>query len=312
MLTLGVLATGIGVASASPHSHSRHGHDHGALQTLGAWDHGHGQGHGRGEGHGHGHGHAFAVRGFVTAISLDTTSSSGSITISGPHNSTSTFTLSTSTTVEMGPHTATLSDLKVGQRVFVKPLSTDATTAGDIFIAGNGRTMGTERTQQNSVEGLVSTLTTTTLPGSITVTDPSGTLTTFAIDGSTTVTLGKAPGALTDLSVGERVEISPSSTTATTAGTIEIELARVSGLVTGVDVSTNTITVTTQNGSTASVVVGATTTYAMVGTPTATLANVTTGLYISAKGIELTGTTTLNALSVNIFTSTGAAHQDDH
>lgn len=132
---------------------------------------------------------------------------------------------------------------------------------------------------------------------SITVTPYNGTAVTFAIGGSTAVTEGSTTASATALENGQRVCVEPSSTSATTAGTIRIALSQVSGTVTVV--SGNTITVRVRNGLTQNVVVGTATTYTKGGA-TSSLIGVTVGERICATGVVDTTNNVLDALRVAI------------
>jgi len=132
---------------------------------------------------------------------------------------------------------------------------------------------------------------------SITVKDPQGTSSTFTIDASTKVTKDRATATLADLAVGEHVRIIPSSSSATTAAGIEIELARVAGQVVSVDGST--VTVSDRDGFYRTISVGTKTAYSKGGA-SAALGDVTTGSFIVAEGTVDANHTTLDATAVGI------------
>lgn len=141
---------------------------------------------------------------------------------------------------------------------------------------------------------------------SITVSSPSGTSTTYAIDASTKVFKDRVAATVSDLAVGERVGIQASSTSATTAAAIEIQLARIAGQV--VSVNASTITVADRDGFYRTVTVSGSTTYTKNGA-TATSADVTAGSFIMAEGTVDANHTTLDASAVGIgttATTTGA------
>ena len=90
------------------------------------------------------------------------------------------------------------------------------------------------------------------------------------------------------------------SSAATTAVTIDIKLAHVSGTVSAV--SGDTITVQDHQDFTRLVLVGSATTYGQTGGGTATLASVVVGARIRAEGVVDANGTTLDALTVVICT----------
>lgn len=143
---------------------------------------------------------------------------------------------------------------------------------------------------------------------SITVKDPRGTSTTYAIDAATKVTKERQTATAADLVVGEHVRILVSTTSATTAAGIDIELARIGGQV--VSVSGNTITVSDRDGFYRTVTVSGDTTFSKGGA-SATLSDVTTGALIMAEGTVDANHTTLDASSVGIgLPSTSGAPSD--
>lgn len=141
--------------------------------------------------------------------------------------------------------------------------------------------------------GLVTAVSST----SITVQDLQGTSTTYTIDSFTKVTKERQTAAAADLAVGEHVRILTSTSSATTASGIDIELARIGGEV--VSVSGNTVTVSDRDGFYRTVLVSGTTTYSKSGASD-TLSNVTTGSFIMAEGTVGANHTTLDATSVGI------------
>ncbi len=132
---------------------------------------------------------------------------------------------------------------------------------------------------------------------SVTVLRWNGMTTTYTITPTTVFTEGTQPATAAQLVVGDRVNIRLARSAKTTALRINIELAQLAGKVTSV--SGNTITITGGQGFGRTILVGTTTTYTESSTP-ATLAAVTVGASISAKGTIDTNGTTLDALSVTI------------
>jgi hypothetical protein len=170
--------------------------------------------------------------------------------------------------------------------------STALTTATSINIKA-------EASRPVTLGGLVTAVT----PTSVTVTGGNGTSSTFVITTTTTFTEGSTTVTAADLVVGDRVGIEVTSTNATTATSISIALARVSGQVTAV--SGDTITITDHKDVTSTILVGTTTTYSKGGAAAA-LTDVTVGTTISAQGTIGATPTTLDATSVNIGSKCGS------
>jgi hypothetical protein len=136
---------------------------------------------------------------------------------------------------------------------------------------------------------------------SVTVQAKDGTSTPFTYTTSTDVKAlgdGSATLTTTDLAAGEHVGVSYDSSAATTAVTIYIKLAHISGTVSAV--SGDTVTVQDHQGFTRMVLVGDATTYSQQGGGTASLLSVVEGVRIRAEGIVDTSGTTLDALTVVI------------
>jgi hypothetical protein len=132
---------------------------------------------------------------------------------------------------------------------------------------------------------------------SVTVLRWNGMSTTYTITPTTVFTEGAQPATAAQLVVGDRINIRLARSAKTTALRINIELAQLAGKVTSV--SGDTITITGGQGFSRTILVGTTTTYTESGAP-ATLAAVTVGVSISAKGTVDTNGNTLDALSVTI------------
>lgn len=145
----------------------------------------------------------------------------------------------------------------------------------------------------NGFGGYVTAVTAT----SVTVDLRSGTTTTFTLTPTTTYTEGSAPSTIASLVVGDRVRVKVSSSTATTAAAINIELAELFGKVTAV--SGNTITISDPQGFSRTVVVNSSTSYTANGAA-GTVADVTVGSKISAEGTIDPNKTSLDALTVAI------------
>ena len=132
---------------------------------------------------------------------------------------------------------------------------------------------------------------------SVTVLRWNGVTTTYAITPTTVFTEGSRSSSAASLVVGDRVNIRLARSAKTTALRINIELAELGGKVTSVNA--NTITITGGQGFSRTILVSSATTYSESGT-SATLAGVTIGLTINAKGTIDPNGTTLDALTVTI------------
>jgi hypothetical protein len=152
----------------------------------------------------------------------------------------------------------------------------------------------------NGVGGYVAAVT----PTSVTVDLRSGTTTTFTLTPTTTYTEGSAPSTIASLVVGDRVRVQVSSSAATTATAINIELAELIGSVSAV--SGNTITITDPQGFSRTLVVSSSTSYTANGAA-GTLADVTVGSKILAQGTIDANRTSLDAINVAIDS---AQHSD--
>ena len=131
----------------------------------------------------------------------------------------------------------------------------------------------------------------------ITVLNREGTSTTYAITSTTNVTKDRANSTLAALALGENVHIAVNQTDATSAISIDIVPANIAGKVTAE--SGDTITITGPNGSTGTIVVSSSTTFAKSGS-TASLSDVTVGSFVFAEGTFGATATTINAASVGI------------
>jgi hypothetical protein len=145
----------------------------------------------------------------------------------------------------------------------------------------------------NGVGGDVTALTSS----AITVLNREGTSTTYAITSTTTVTKDRASSTIAALALGENVHISVSSTDATTATSIDVVPANIAGKVTAV--SGDTISITGPDGTTGTIDVTSSTTYAKSGA-TASLSDVTVGSFVFAEGTFGATPTTIDATSVGI------------
>ena len=134
-------------------------------------------------------------------------------------------------------------------------------------------------------------------PSSLTVSDPSGTLTTYTLDGSTTYRKGHAAGTIADVTVGARVMVIPTAQGSTTAATIVIAVPELRGTVSAV--AGSTITITDRDGFWRTISTNGSTTYSKAGA-TASASDVTVGQIIGAEGAIDANHTTLDASSITI------------
>lgn len=132
---------------------------------------------------------------------------------------------------------------------------------------------------------------------SITVTDPSGTRSTYGVNTSTTVTKNGRGATLSDVVTGDNVHIALSSSDPTLAQAIDIVPAGVAGKVTAIN--GDVLTITGPNGTTGSVVVSSSTTYAKGGA-SASLGDVSVGTVIFARGSFGSSATVVDATTVGI------------
>ena len=271
VVALGAITTGVGVAGASSTPTTALPHRASANAPR-PWDHGRAPLPG--------------TVGTVTAVSATSLSVKDLRT-----GDTVTYDLTTTTAVRRNGAAATISALQVGETVAVFATANGSSTAATIVIvpAGAATPWGGA-----GVVGVVSAVS----PSSITVTDPRhGTSTTFAISSTTSVTEGRQGANVSDLRVGDRVRVTPSSAGSTTAASIAIALARVTGQV--VSVSGDTIVVSDPQGFYRTILVSGSTTYDSAGVG-GSLADVTVGSTIFATGQVDANHTTLDALNVAV------------
>jgi Domain of unknown function (DUF5666) len=225
-----------------------------------------------------------------------TTVSGNTITIRDPQGFTRTIVVNpTATTYSLSDGgTATLASVVTGAKIIAQgTIDTNGTSLDALSVE-----IGTSG-QIDFTYGTVTAVTSST----VTILAKDGTSTTFTYSTSTDVKAlgdGSATLTTTDLAVGEHAGVSYDSSAATTAVTIYIKLAHISGTVT--NVTGDNITVQDHQGFTRLVLVGDATTYSAQGGGTATLVSVVAGVRIRAEGIVDTNGTTLDALTVVICT----------
>ncbi|MGC2485868.1 MAG: DUF5666 domain-containing protein [Acidimicrobiales bacterium] len=219
--------------------------------------------------------------GTVTSVSGDT------ILIKDPQGFTRTILVSSTTTYQGG----ILSSIATGSKIFAQgTVDANGTTldAVNVYVGTSG--------QMTITWGVITAVNGT----SVTLQSKGGTTTTFTYTTNTTVqAIGHNSVTLTsaDLAVGEHVAVESNSTATTTAVSVWVQLAHLSGVVTAV--SGNNITISDHQGFTRLILVGATTTYSASGA-TSSLGAIMVGTRIRAEGLVDANGTTLDALSINI------------
>ena len=151
----------------------------------------------------------------------------------------------------------------------------------------------------HEVGGIVTALGT----NSITIQRHNGTADVFTTTSTTTYTLGETAATVAALAVGQKIDVTLTSTTPQTVTAVEVDLANVEGQVT--TISGNTITISSGSG-TKTVTVGTATTYTIGDVPS-TLSAIVVGSHIEARGVA-TSSTALSATSVKI----NVGHHDNH
>jgi hypothetical protein len=138
---------------------------------------------------------------------------------------------------------------------------------------------------------------TTVSATSVTVKDLSGATSTYEITSTTTFSEGSTTISASQLAPGQHVWIQLSSSDATAATSVDVQLPVLFGTVTAL--SGDTITITDPEGFSRTIVVNSSTTYAK-SNATATLSEVSVGSVISAQGSVDSNLTSLDATSVVI------------
>ncbi|MEI8051806.1 MAG: DUF5666 domain-containing protein [Actinomycetes bacterium] len=134
-------------------------------------------------------------------------------------------------------------------------------------------------------------------PASLTIQKIDGTSVTFALDGSTVFKKGHSAAAASDVTVGSKVSVVPTTKGSTTAAAVIIDVPHLVGKVTAVDGST--ITLADSDGFWRTVSVDGSTTYSKAGA-SASASDVTVGQVIGVEGSVDANHTTLDASSVSI------------
>jgi hypothetical protein len=185
---------------------------------------------------------------------------------------TRTITATADTKITKAGETATVGDLKVGDKVALRQKRNDDGTYTVVAIvvpvpvvAGTVTAIGTD---------------------SITVKTRDGSTKTISLTGATTFKLGRTDGKKADVKVGSVVVAAGTAGPgdAFTAKTVRIQvrLARIGGEVTAT--TKDTITVKQRDGKTATIKIGPDTKIAVRGDTTPTLAEIATGMRVVAVG----------------------------
>ena len=211
------------------------------------------------------------LRGGMDLGQISVTAISGSsISLATPDGWTRTITVASTTTITKGGAPATLSDLAVGDRIRVgQTRNADGTFA---------------ITRIQIVLPKVAGTVTAVGPDSITISARDGSSKTIKTTGSTTYHVGRADGTRADVTIGSFVAAAGETGTdgSLTADSVTVRLADVVGTVT--TVTSDTITVTRRDRTTVTIHVAAGTTFRIVGTKSATIADVKSGMVIVAEG----------------------------
>jgi Domain of unknown function (DUF5666) len=221
--------------------------------------------------------------GIVSSVSGNT------ITIIGPEGFTRTILVSAQTTYTQDGQPSSLTAVTQGTRIEASgTIDANGTTLDALTIKVHSSFSNTR------VVGVVTGFT----ASSVTVTTKSGASATYTFTTSTTFTEGHVATTQAALADGQRICITVSSAAPTTAVSVNIQLIRFFGVVSGL--STGGFVVTIHNNLSENVAVGATTVYTLHGQPS-TLASVVNGVRVEVVGSLATGGTTVNAQSVKIF-----------
>ena len=242
------------------------------------------QHHGRNYDHGlhhGGHGGEWGnLVGTVTAIDI----TNNTITVAGRHGVPVAYTTTAATTYNVGTTAGTASDVVVGEHVIVTLTSTTPETVASVTI------------ELSRVRGTV-----TAISGSaLSITNPRGVALTVNTSGSTTYTLGGTASTFSAIVVGSRItaaglpDAAPSTLDATMIW-IKAPCTHVSGVVTAVDTSGNTITVERHHGVPVPFTTTGTTTY-FAGTSAVTSSAVVVG-----ERVTLTLTSTAPQTVTNVL-----------
>jgi small nuclear ribonucleoprotein (snRNP)-like protein len=238
--------------------------------------------------------------GSVTAV--DTTANTITLTPNDASAST-TVTIPTTATITIDGAAGTLAGITTGSEVHIQYSATDNTmivTVKDSTHTGGGGQGGDHQQSDSAFGTLVSVDTTAnTITLSTANFDFSSSMqTTYTLGAGATITADGAAATLGGLATGDRVFLSLSTTTPTTVTAIKATGESLSGQVTAVDTTANTITFAPDNGGASTTVTipsGATIT---VNGATGTLAGITTGAQVQIQYSALDNT---KIISVSAF-----------
>ena len=138
----------------------------------------------------------------VTAVTATTLTVEG-----GPNNTSVTIDLTSSTTYQKNGVSATLADIKVGDKVAIEPVAptSSSTSAPTPPAAGSTITAASVTVLSPSLMGTVVSVTGTSGNAVITVSDGEGFYRTIDTSASTTYRKGSSSGSFADITVGEQL-----------------------------------------------------------------------------------------------------------
>ena len=185
---------------------------------------------------------------------------------------TRTITVSSSTTITKGGQAIALTDLKVGDSIrFAQTRNSDGTWTIDAIAVVVPEVGGTVASVTDS---------------GFTLTARDGTTWTVMVTGSTVYTVGQKSGSKSDVTAGSMVEVegATSSGNSIAATAVHVQQPIVAGKVTAT--TSDSITITTLAGATATIHVNGATTYRVPGKTSASLSDVTVGSFLVAQGTK--------------------------
>lgn len=222
-----------------------------------------------GRGFGFGGGPSVGGSGFGRAITI-TKIDGSDVSLKTDDGWTRTIAVTDKTEIRVGSQKGALSDLKVGDTVNLNETkNTDGTYTVTLVVVRVPKVAGT-------VTAVSST--------GFTLKQRDGSTKTVTVSGSTDYLIAGATGAKADVVVGSRVQVEGAAGTgdAFSATVVHIAPDVKTGTVTGA--TATSITIKTRDGSTATIHVDAKTTFRVAGATTATIADVKTGMVLSAQG----------------------------
>jgi hypothetical protein len=183
---------------------------------------------------------------------------------------TRTIVVTDTTQIRIGSQAGKLADLNVGDKVSLNQTkNADGTFAITLIVV--------------RVPTIAGTVTDVSSSG-FTVKQRDGSSKTVTTSSSTSFLLGQAKSSRSDVTVGARVQVEGTDGTAFAATVVHIVPDFRIGKVTAV--TSTTITLEVRDGKTATIHVGAATTYRVQGATAGKLSDVTVGMYVSAEGLS--------------------------